>query len=407
MFSEYNSTNYFINLLALSVVLLPLCIVIPSNFIRRILFILSGAYLLYFIAPRLLLLYCISWLLVFVLQRLVAVTSERNIGTAVLWICIVFTLAPMVIWKLWYNEFNIQFNLIGNDALAHLSTRLWEIDLARDIIIPIGLSFATFRAIDLLIKTYLGKLEGLSLDRVLFYGFFPAVQVVGPVMEYDEIQKQGDDFKTPSAEDIFNGLMRITFGMIKILLLAAVLQKSLVIFQTYQTTPVYMIWIYLFVYTWFFYLNFSGYSDLAVGISRIFGFKLKENFCFPFFRKNIADYWNNWHMSLSRFAQRNVFVPMGGYRKETQLLALFVTMMVIALWHDISFGMVLFGIYHGTGLIVHRVYVDRFAKKNVQDTLFVTWGKIFTTYVFVTLGFVLVALPGDRVGSFYMALIGM
>jgi len=316
-------------------------------------------------------------------------------------------LAPMVVWKLWYHKFNILFNLLGNELLKILSQRLWEIDLAREIIIPIGMSFATFRAIDLLIKSYVGRLKGLSVDRVLFYGFFPPVQIVGPIIEYDEIQKQGDSVHVPKPDDFYQGLMLIVFGLMKVLVISGALRNSAAIFQTYKTSPFYVVWGSLFLYTWFFYLNFSGYSDLAIGASRLFGFKLKDNFNFPYFSSNISQFWNCWHMSLSHFAQRNVYVPLGGYRKKTQYIAISATIMVIALWHDLTLGMVLFGIYHGVGLIVNRYVTDRAGKIEMSNRPLGRLAKVFATYIFVALSFPLLVMSLDRALPFYRALFGV
>jgi D-alanyl-lipoteichoic acid acyltransferase DltB (MBOAT superfamily) len=282
------------------------------------------------------------------------------------------------------------------------SETLWKIDLARAMIIPLGLSFATFRGADLLIKSWLGKFKALPVNKIFFYGFFPPVQAVGPIIEYEELQKH----ETPKADDIYKGLMRVSFGLIKVLLLAAVLQKSAVIFQSYETASVAKIWTLLIVYTWFFYLNFSGFSDLAIGIARLYGYKLKENFCFPYLRRNIAEFWNNWHMSLSRFAQRSAFVPLGGYRKKTQYIATLGTIFVIALWHDLSWGMVLFALYHGIALIAHRYWSDKRGKVE-NNNIILNWVKIFVTYFYVLLSFPLLVMPLDKAGDFYLSLVGM
>lgn len=407
MFSEFNSTAYFINLLALSVLLVPLFFFTPWAFVKRILFILAGAYLIYFIAPRLLLFYAVFWSFIFLLQRVVVVTAEFKAGLGIFWVCLGLILMPMIVWKLWFSEFTIAFNLWGNQAVSMLPSRLGDIDLARDIIIPIGLSFATFRAVDLLVKSYIGRFHSLSFDRVLFYGFFPSVQAVGPIIEYDEVQQQGESFRSPTAGDIYQGLLRVAVGLIKVLVIAGVLHESAAVFQNYGDTPFYMIWANLFLYMWFFYLNFSGYSDLAIGTSRLFGFKLKENFNYPYFRTNIADYWNNWHMSLSRFAQRNAFVPLGGYRKKTQYIAVFATIMVIALWHDLSLGMLVFGAYHGMGLIAHRVISGRIGGSSSTSSFMANCAKIVATYLFVALSFPLLAMPLENAMSFYLALIGV
>jgi D-alanyl-lipoteichoic acid acyltransferase DltB (MBOAT superfamily) len=203
---------------------------------------------------------------------------------------------------------------------------------------------------------------------------------------------------------ICDGILRIFFGLFKVTLLAVALQPSAGVFAIYEGAAPWEIWGLLFIYTWYFYINFSGYSDLAIGIARLFGFRLNENFSYPYFRKNIADYWNNWHISLSHFAQRNVYVPMGGYRPRTQYLALFATIMVIALWHNISLGMVVFGTYHGMGLIVHRLWSQRQVK---TESLISDWGSIALTYLFVAIGFPLLILPLPDALNFYAKLAGV
>lgn len=402
MFAEINSASFFIDLLALSLVLVPLLYFIKNSFFRETVLTLAGAYLLYFIAPRLVLFYLIFWSLTFILQQIVARTNEHKLNTPIFWLCLILVLAPMVGWKLAYEDFTTLFNLFTNDGIKMLSDTPWKVDLARAIIIPIGLSFATFRGADLLIKTWLGKFDGLPLNKIFFYGFFPPVQAVGPIIEYEEIQNH----KRINANDLYEGLMRVSFGLIKVLLLAAILQKSAVIFQTYDTTSTLKIWVFLFIYTWFFYLNFSGFSDLAIGAARLYGYRLKENFCFPYFRRNIAEFWNNWHMSLSRFAQRNAFIPLGGYRKKTQYFATLGTIFVIALWHDISWGMVLFALYHGGGLIAHRYYSDKRGKTS-QPSIAINWLKILGTYLFVVLSFPLLVMPLEKAGTFYLSLVGL
>jgi len=383
-------------------VLVPLTYFINGTRFRETALTLSGAYLLYFIAPRLVLFYLVFWFFVFVLQQIVARTSAHKYNAPIFWACLILMLAPMVTWKLAYDEFSTLFNLITNEGIHHISDTLWKIDLARAIIIPIGLSFATFRGADLLIKSWLGKFNALPINKIFFYGFFPPVQAVGPIIEYEELQKH----ERPKAEDFYNALMRISFGLIKVLLLAGILQKSANIFQSYEQAAPVKIWGYLIIYTWFFYLNFSGFSDMAIGIARLYGYKLKENFCFPYFRRNIAEFWNNWHMSLSRFAQRSAFVPLGGYRKKTQYIATLGTIFVIALWHNISWGMVIFALYHGLGLIVHRYWSEKHGKTQKENIL-INWSKILATYLFVVMSFPLLVMPLDKAMSFYLSLVGV
>ena len=318
MLKGFTSIDYFFDLAALAIILVPLGFVTLSPLLKRLIFSFAGAYLLFFIAPRLLLFYLVFWLFVACLQRLVAALAEGRWSSWSFWGAVLTALAPMLYWKLNYDLVNFEFNIVGNAVTGWVSPWLREIDYVANIVIPIGLSFATFRAVDLLIKTWLGKFDALSIDRIFFYGFFPPVQVIGPIIEYEEIQQQSEKFSRPGSQELLAGCLRIATGYLKIVIVGVVLAPVSTIFQSYPDESAGMIWSYLFLYTWFFYLNFSAYSDIAIGFARLFGFKLKENFSYPFFQKNIADFWNSWHMSLSRFAQRNVYVPMGGYRKETQ-----------------------------------------------------------------------------------------
>jgi len=280
------------------------------------------------------------------------------------------------------------------------------LDSTAAIIIPIGLSFATFRAIDLLVKTWLGKFDRLTPDRVLFYGFFAPVQVIGPVIEYEEVSRQGEQLSLPDPKLVVEGMIRIALGYFKVVFVAVLFAPAASIFQSFTAEAIWIVWLYLFFYTWYFYLNFSAYSDMAIGFARLLGFELKENFNFPYFQKNIADFWNNWHMSLSRFAQRNAYVPLGGYRIERRNLATLATMMVIALWHDLTIGMVIFGFYHGFALIGHRVYSERFKARSTRAPVPAVV-RIAGTYVYVSISLPLLVLPLRDAGRFYLSLVGL
>lgn len=398
MFVEFNSISFFIDLVAVTVVLAPLLAFVKNKTGQHILLTVSGFWLLFSIAPRLALFFTIFWTIVIAAQNLLALSVQKNVlsrGLFTLFLCLL--LAPMVIWKIWEEPFSVKFNLWGNDIIHVLSYDLWTVDLASQIIIPIGLSFAVFRAVDLLIKTYLELIPRLQISEIFAYGFFPAVQVSGPIIEYEEIETRRD----PSAPDIAEGVKRILFGFIKVLILAAALKNSALIFSEHEEQPVYLIWFLLIAYSWFFYLNFSGYSDLAIGVSRLLGYKLKENFDFPYFKPNISEFWAHWHMSLTRFAQRNVFVPLGGFRPRTQYLAICATIMVIALWHDLSPGMIIFGVYHAAGLCAHRYASQHGLMQNIPAAL-----KILMTYTFVLLSFPLLAAPLEQAAGFYLSMIG-
>ena len=416
---DYTSASFFVDLLALTLLIIPLLWVFRKTLARHILYIFSGIYLLSFIAPRLAVFYLFYWLIVSALQRAVYITEHKavsqpdNLSAAavsrlVFWCAIILTLIPMLYWKI--DEWSLVtfINLHANDTLALLNKTIWEIDLTRNIYAPIGLSFATFRALDLIIKTYLGLIGKLSVDRLLFYGFFPPVLVVGPIIEYEEISDKNDHPGVPAPDDLLNGGFRTAWGFFKVLFLTSLLQPSTMILSHYQGQDVLTIWIYLFVYTWFFYINFSGYSDIAIGLARLHGYKLKENFNNPFFARNVVEFWSGWHISLYRFARRNIFVPLGGYRKEKHIFAIACTMVAIALWHSLSPSMVVYGFYHAAGVIANRHFSEWRTKKGIKlDHPLAQALCIFVTYLFVGFAFPLITLPLGTAMSFYAALLGI
>lgn len=400
---SYDSHEYFFDLLAFSFLLLP-CFFLPvSALARRLMMIVAGMYMIYFIAPRLVVFYLAFWVGIFLLHRLIAFTEKRGGANGIFWATILIVLSPLVCWKVLGDTFSHEMNIVLNNLFRQASQILWELDMASGLVGTIGLSFATFRALDLLIKTYLGKLERLRFDEVMFYGFFPPVQIVGPIIEYEEIARLE---QKPDSQKIYEGLLRIASGFFKIFLLAGALKGTVGVFGHTDGMPIWQVWLNLIGYSWYFYLNFSGYSDLSIGIAKLYGFDLKENFNFPFFKRNIKEFWNSWHMSLSRFAQRNIFIPCGGYRAGTQYVALLATMMTIALWHDISIPMVLYGLYHFTGLTVQRHYAARTttAAPSAAATHIL---HVLLTYLFVLLSFPLIPLKFGELLPFYKALVGM
>jgi alginate O-acetyltransferase complex protein AlgI len=351
---------YFSDLLVLMVFVVPLYFVTPWLAARQLLLGVTGAYLLFLVAPRLLALYVLYWLGIYLLQ--LAATLWRDRAASWLWttVLVLLALAPMVIWKTAPEWSVVGFNLRMNGFVDWLSPWTGTIDRVRDLILPIGLSFATFRAVDQLVKVRLEIVPPLKPLQQFAYGFFPTVMIIGPVIEYTEIESGLNRRTRWEPQDTLSGLLTICVGAIKVFVLAYLLRGSQDVFalSTRAGSPLDY-WLELIMFAWYFYFNFSGFSDLAIGCARVFGFRLAPNFNNPYLKTNPQDFWNSWHMSLTRFAQRNVFVPMGGMRARTQYVAITATMMVIALWHDISIPLVVFGLYHAAGLIGHRWWVAR------------------------------------------------
>jgi alginate O-acetyltransferase complex protein AlgI len=403
---DYDSFAFFANLFPLLLVLLPFYRWVKNVLARRLMLIVVGVYLTALIAPRLALFFLLFWLLTFAIQRLVAVTAERRAGTWIFGASIVLLLAPMVIWKLFTDPFVIDFNLWTNEWLLHVSGHWGSIDLIRQIILPLGLSFTTFRAIDMIIKTFLGVFDGLRIDEVFFYGFFPPVLLIGPVIQYTEIRQGIQPGRTVVWEDLRAALLLILSGLVKIFVISFPLQSSAQMFTYYHTNSTLTLWFELVMFALYFFFNFAGYSDLAVGGAKLLGFDIQRNFNWPYTKGNPQDFWNSWHMSLTHFFQRNVFVPFGGMRANTQYRAIFLTIMAIALWHDISIPLVVFGLYHATGLIGHRWFAGKRPPVSPQP-LYLGVGKAVAMFVFFAFSLPLMVISADQIIPVYSALVGV
>lgn len=376
---------------------------LPWRRARETLLTLVGAYLLFLIAPRLLAFYIVFWAVVAVLDVAVARTAETRIGTPILLASIVALASLLVIWRLGETWFVVNFNLFFNDILEPLSTRIYEVDLSRSIITPIGMSFAVFRAIDLLVKSNLGLRTTRSPREVYFIGFFPPIQIIGPVAQSTELKIATG---RPQLDDFKNALQLLISGLFKVFVLAHITGSAVDVLIYYEENTLWAVWLELIIYVLFFYWNFAGYSDLAIAVSSLFGVRLSPNFNSPLTKQNPRDFWNSWHMSLSAFAQRNVFVPLGGMRRQPlrQHLALVATMMVIALWHDISIPLVIFGVYHSAGLVAHRIMSSRRPATNNRLI-----GSLKTVLLFVfyyAFSIPLVSLDANQVLPFYAKLVG-
>jgi len=392
---------YFSDLLVLMVVAVPLYFLLPWAWARRLLLGLAGAYLLYLIAPRLLAFYVLFWLGVYVLQLAATRWRDRPSSWVLTTTLVLLTLAPLVVWKLRPEWAVVEFNVGMNGLVDGLSPWVGAVDRVRDLILPIGLSFATFRAIDQIVKVRLEIVPPLRPLHQLAYGFFPTVLIIGPVIEYTEIDRRLDERARWDPNDTLSGILTIGIGALKVFVLAYLLRGSQDIFSlsTRSGSPLDY-WLELVMFAFYFYFNFSGFSDMAIGSARIFGFRLAPNFNNPYLKTNPQAFWNAWHMSVTRFAQRNVFVPLGGMRARTQYVAIVATMMVIALWHDLTIPLVIFGLYHSAGLIGHRWWVARHPVPDHRG-LARRAGANVLLFVFYLLSLPLLMVELGSLGDFY------
>lgn len=397
--------QYFSDLLVLMLVVVPLYFLSPWVRVRQLLLGLTGAYLLFLIAPRLLMFYLLFWLGIFLLQLVATRWRERRSSWVLTTLLVLLTLTPLVVWKLNPVSSVVEFNDSMNGLVGRLSPWTGAIDRVRDLILPIGLSFATFRAIDQIVKVRLEIVPSLPPLHQFAYAFFPTVLIIGPVIEYTEINEQLDQRSPWDAQDTLSGALTVTLGALKVFVLAYLLRGSQDVFAlSTRDGSALDYWLELVMFAFYFYFNFSGFSDMAIGAARIFGFRLAPNFNNPYLKTNPQAFWNSWHMSVTKFAQRNVFVPLGGMRSRTQYVAIVATMMVIALWHDITLSLVLFGLYHSAGLIGHRWWSARYPVREPRG-LARRLGATILLFAFFVISLPLLMLDLGALPMFYERLL--
>ncbi len=259
-----------------------------------------------------------------------------------------------------------------------------------DIILPVGISFYTFQSISYIIDVYKGRVKATEswLDYLFFLSFFPAL-VAGPIVRADYFLPQIKSSTHATRGDMYQGLWLIMIGIIKKSIIADyIAQYNDLIFQSPTGYNGFESLMGLVGYVMQIYCDFSGYSDMAIGIALIMGFKLSQNFNFPYKAQNLSDFWRMWHISLSSWLRDYVYIPLGGNRKGTLRTYVnnFLTMLIGGLWHGAAWKFVFWGGMHGVGLAVHK-FCQPWLKK-LPDTWIVKATSWALTMLYVSLLFV-------------------
>lgn len=254
-----------------------------------------------------------------------------------------------------------------------------------DIILPVGISFYTFQSISYVVDVYKRKIKPTStwLDYIFFLSFFPAL-VAGPIVRADYFLPQLEQNRRATSDEIWGGLWLIICGILKKAVIADyIAQFNDLIFNDPSLYTGVQTLMGVLGYTMQIYCDFSGYSDMAIGIALIMGFKLSINFDSPYQSRNLTEFWRRWHISLSSWLRDYVYIPLGGNRKGTfrTYLNNFLTMLIGGLWHGAAWKFVFWGAMHGVGLAVHKACKPVLGK--IPDNLFTNFifGAITFTYV--------------------------
>lgn len=330
-------------------------------------FIMVGSILLNYTAGR-------------ILEEKCSSKGQRKMTVA---IAVVLNLLLLFYFK-YFNMFILVIEAITEEGsslhsiIAHMSrmTRTGAI-LVKEVVLPIGISFFTFQSMSYVIDVYRGKAP--LQKNILYFGLYVALfpqLIAGPIVKYNEVAKDINERKE-SLDLFFSGQKRFAYGLAKKVLLANTFGKASVLIWSldFNSLGPAMAWFGIFVYALQIYYDFSGYSDMAIGIGRMLGFHFQENFNYPFTATSIRDLWRRWHISLNTWFTEYVYIPLGGNRKGKvrTYINLLLVFLLTGMWHGANFTFIAWGMYHGILLVLERLWFGKILDKNPVKPLNVIW----------------------------------
>lgn len=244
----------------------------------------------------------------------------------------------------------------------------------KHIILPIGISFFTFQIMSYLFDLYLDriKLQKNPLKLALYISFFPQL-IAGPIVKYIDIETQIDN-RSVTIDYFVEGIKRFIIGLGKKILIANSL--AIIVDEIFampvDTLTTTLAWIGAIAFTLQIYFDFSGYSDMAIGLGYMFGFKFLENFNYPYIARNITDYWKRWHISLTSWFRNYVYLPLSYYVNNNITANLLIVFMLTGLWHGASWNYVIWGLWHGLFLIFEHT-LKKINRKRIRLPYALTW----------------------------------
>ena len=359
----------------LFILFLPVYVALKKSKAKMVLFVIgfslffyyksSGLFFILLIATSL-----VDWLLSWVIFR----SKKRGVRLSVMWISVGCSLSVLGYFK-YANFFLWNWNAMVEGNFQPL-----------DIILPVGISFYTFQSISYVVDVYKRKITPTRswFNYLFFLSFFPAL-VAGPIVRADYFLPQIKKNLSPDSSMIWGGLWLVIVGIIKKALIADYISQynDLIFNDPHLYTGVQTL-MGVLGYTMQIYCDFSGYSDMAIGLALIMGFRLGINFDSPYQSRNLTEFWRRWHISLSSWLRDYVYIPLGGNRKGTfrTYLNNFLTMLIGGLWHGAAWKFVFWGAMHGIGLAVHKLCRPLLAK--IPDNFFTSFFFWFLTFAYVS-----------------------
>lgn len=283
----------------------------------------------------------------------ILIDKYKNQSKNILIITLFIHVLLLIIFK--YTDFIIQtINDISNANIKLLN-----------IALPIGISFYTFQIISYIIDVYNGKVKVQKniIKLATYVSLFPQL-VAGPIVRYQTVEKELDN-RTHSFNNFAYGIRRFSIGLAKKVLIANALGELCSKASATSEKTIVFFWIFGISYMLQLYFDFSAYSDMAIGLGRIFGFHFPENFNYPYISKSITEFWRRWHISLSTWFKDYIYIPLGGNRdgKYKQIRNILIVWLLTGIWHGANWTFLIWGLLFGVILIIEKIFLNKFMEK--------------------------------------------
>lgn len=309
-------------------------------------------------------------------------SEKKRKRKALLFLSVAINLGLLLYFK--YANFFVE-NLNATLIQIGFSTVDWT-----SVVLPIGISFYTFQTLTYSIDVYRRVHKPLKnpMQYLVYIMLFPQM-IAGPIVRFNQIADQISDRKaTETIDNKLLGLFRFAIGLAKKVLIANVMaveaDRVFAISEGDLTTP--LAWVGILAYTFQIYYDFSGYSDMAIGLGRVVGFKFPENFNNPYVSQSITEFWRRWHITLGAFMKDYLYIPLGGNKVKTKsrlFFNLWLVFILSGLWHGAAWNFVLWGAFHGLFLILDRLFLIKFYR------LIGKYPSILITFIITIVGWVL------------------
>ena len=359
----------------LFILFLPIYVGLKKSKAKMVLFVIGFSLFFYYKSSGWFFLMLIGTSLAdWILSWQIFKAKTKSVKIALMWLSICISLSILGYFK-YANFFLWNWNAMVEGNFQPL-----------EIILPVGISFYTFQSISYVVDVYKRKIVPTRswFDYLFFLSFFPAL-VAGPIVRADYFLPQLKKNIEPDSSMIWGGLWLVIIGIIKKALIADYIsQYNDLIFNDPQIYTGVQALMGVVGYTMQIYCDFSGYSDMAIGLALIMGFRLGTNFDSPYQSKNLTEFWRRWHISLSSWLRDYLYIPLGGNRKGTLRTYInnFLTMLIGGLWHGAAWKFVFWGGMHGLGLAVHKACQP--VLKKIPDNAFTIFFSWLLTFLYVS-----------------------